>query len=189
MLRHKFIYYIKLRYVLFVYRTLVLKLSLRDRISLKGFFYGIEKDVCITSEDNGLIELGRGVYISKRTDIKAVGGVVRIGSNVSFNKDCTLVSMYEITIGDNCKFGEMVSIYDHNHNLNKMNEPIALQGFNMEPIEIGNNVWIGGKVFVKSGIKIGNNVIVGANSTVTKNIPDNHMAYGNPIKIRPLISN
>lgn len=186
MLRHNLFYYIKFRYALFVIRTVILKLNLRGKIVLKGFFYGIEKDVCISSENDGLIEFGRGVYISKRSDINAVGGVIKIGSNVSFNKDCTLVSMAAITIGDNCKFGEMVSIYDHNHNLLKMNEPIALQGFNMHPIVIGNNVWIGGKVFVKSGVKIGNNVIVGANSTVTKDVPDNHLAYGNPIKIKPL---
>ena len=187
MFSHKLSYYIRPRYALFIIRTILFKIILRNRLRLSGVFYGIEKDVEISSQNGGLIELGKGVYISKRSDINAVGGVVKIGSNVSFNKDCTIVAMSKITIGDNCKFGEMVSIYDHNHNLLRLNEPIALQGFNMQPIVIGNNVWIGGKAFIGSGIKIGDNVIIGANSTVTIDVPNNHVAYGNPLKIRPLI--
>ena len=80
----------------------------------------------------------------------------------------------------------MVSIYDHNHNFRDFNKPISKQGFSTKPILIGNNVWVGGKVFIKSGITIGDNVIIGANSVVTKDVPSGMIAYGNPAKYRPI---
>ena len=50
-------------------------------------------------------------------------------------------------------------------------------------IEIGDNVWIGGGVTVLPGVTIGNNVVIGAGSIVTKDIPDNSLAYGNPCRV------
>ncbi|HBO38687.1 MAG TPA: hypothetical protein DD638_08465, partial [Pasteurellaceae bacterium] len=51
------------------------------------------------------------------------------------------------------------------------------------PVEIGNNVWIGGNVVILGGVTIGDNVVVGAGSVVTKNIPANSLAVGNPCKV------
>jgi maltose O-acetyltransferase len=51
------------------------------------------------------------------------------------------------------------------------------------PITIGDNVWIGGNVVINPGVTIGNNVVIGAGSIVTKNIPDNVIAVGNPCKV------
>ena len=51
-----------------------------------------------------------------------------------------------------------------------------------KPIEVGNNVWIGGNVVVLPGVKIGDNVVIGAGSIVTKDIPSNVVAYGNPCR-------
>ena len=50
-------------------------------------------------------------------------------------------------------------------------------------ITIGDNVWIGGNVIVCPGVKIGNNVVIGGGSVVTKDIPDNMLAYGNPCRV------
>ena len=52
-----------------------------------------------------------------------------------------------------------------------------------DPIKVGNNVWIGGNVVVLPGVTIGNNVVIGAGSVVTKNIPDNVVAVGNPCRV------
>lgn len=51
------------------------------------------------------------------------------------------------------------------------------------PIKIGNDVWIGGNVVILAGVTIGNNVVIGAGSVVTKDIPDNVVAVGNPCRI------
>ncbi|MDY3920531.1 MAG: DapH/DapD/GlmU-related protein, partial [Hallerella porci] len=51
------------------------------------------------------------------------------------------------------------------------------------PVEIGNDVWVGGNSVILPGVKIGNNVVIGAGSVVTKNIPDNVIAAGNPCKV------
>lgn len=52
-----------------------------------------------------------------------------------------------------------------------------------KPIEVGNNVWIGGNVVVLPGVKIGDHCVIGAGSVVTKDIPDNSVAVGNPCKV------
>jgi acetyltransferase-like isoleucine patch superfamily enzyme len=52
-----------------------------------------------------------------------------------------------------------------------------------KPIKVGNNVWIGGNVVVLPGVTIGTNVTIGAGSVVTKDIPSNTIAYGNPCRV------
>jgi maltose O-acetyltransferase len=157
----------------------------RKRFITMGFWYAFEKDFHLAIEDHGIVQLGKKVYFSKRTDIVAVGGNIKIGNGVFFNKDCMIVSMNAITIGNYCQIGEMTAIYDHDHNLHDFNKPISKQGFSTKPVSIGNNVWVGGKVFIKAGVTIGDNVIIGANSVVTKDVPSGMIAYGNPAKYRP----
>lgn len=180
------LHFIKPRYLIFIIKLIYLKIRFYPRLTTSGFRYGFEKDVTVRLESGGILELGRTVYFSKRTDILALGGRIRIGGNVFINKDCTIVSRKSITIGNNCCLGEAVSIYDHDHAFTDKNQPIASQGFTSRPVVIGNNVWVGGKVFIKSGVTIGSNVIIGANSAVTRDIPDGMIAYGNPARSKPL---
>ena len=56
-----------------------------------------------------------------------------------------------------------------------------------KPISIGNDVWIGGHVCIMGGVTIGSHVVIGAGSVVTKSIPDNVLAYGNPCKVMKII--
>lgn len=179
------IQYFKPRYAFFILKFIFYKIRFYRGFITNGFWYGFEKDVYVRIASGGVLELGRTVYFSKRTDVIAIGGTIIIGSNVFINKDCTIVSRESITIGSNCCLGEGVSIYDHDHNFSDFNYPIASQGFRCRPVSIGNNVWVGGKVFIKSGVTIGSNVIIGANSVVTKDIPDGMIAYGNPAHYRP----
>jgi len=178
--------YLKPRYFLFLLKFILYKLRFNRRFRTNGFWYGFEKDVTIRLDSAGVLELGRMVYLSKRTDLISLGGTIKIGDNVFINKDCTIVARASITIGSDCCLGEGVSIYDHDHTFADSNAPIASQGFTCRPVSLGNNVWVGGKVFIKSGVAIGNNVIIGANSAVTKDIPDGMIAYGNPARYRPL---
>ena len=182
-----YIKYFKFKYLIFLVKLFCYKIRYPKKFITRGFWYGFEKDVRLNIEKKGTVQIGKTVYFSRRTDISAINGNIKIGNNVSFNKDCTVVSRKSIIIGNFCQFGEMVSIYDHDHNLKTIDKPIFKQGFSSKSIKIGNNVWVGGKVFIKSGVNIGNNVIVGANSVVTKDIPDKMIAYGNPAKYRPIL--
>lgn len=177
--------YLHPRYGLFLLRLFYLKARHGSRLLTSGAWYGIEGGARLRIEAGGRIELGRKVFLSRRTDLEAIGGRLRIGSNVFINKDCTLVARQEIRIGDHCQLGEMVSIYDHDHCLVEPNKPFSEQGFATAPVRVGNNVWIGGKAFIKSGVTIGDNVIVGANAVVTKDVPANSLALGNPAQVRP----
>lgn len=81
-------------------------------------------------------------------------------------------------MGDNVRIGPNVGLISANHCPDDFDKWIKTK-----PIVIGNNVWIGMNSTVLAGIKIGSNVIIGANSIVTKDIPDNSIAAGNPCKI------
>lgn len=89
-----------------------------------------------------------------------------------------------VKIGNDVMMGPECWIYTQNHATQDPNIPMCLQGFSpIYPVEIGNDVWIGGRVTILPGVKIGNGVIIGAGAVVTKNIPDFVVVAGNPAKI------
>lgn len=83
-----------------------------------------------------------------------------------------------IIFGSNIELAPGVSIVSSNHKSNNLREHVA-----GKPIVIGNHVWIGSNATILPEVTIGNNVIIGANSVVTKDIPDNSVAVGNPCKV------
>lgn len=116
------------------------------------------------------------------------GENITIGSHTFINANCFFLDNNLISIGKNCLLGPYVQIYTAKHPL-KASERIV-QGANgpsyltsTSAVSIGDNVWIGGNTVIMPGITIGNNVTIGAGSVVTKNIPDDVLAFGNPCKI------
>ena len=106
---------------------------------------------------------------------------ISVGDNFFANFDCIFLDVNEIIIGNNVLLGPRVSIYTAAHPI----EPeIRKSGLEYgKKIVIGNNVWIGGNSVINPGVTIGDNVVIGSNSTVTKDIPANVIACGNPCKI------
>lgn len=100
-------------------------------------------------------------------------GKIVIGNNCFVNRNCSFTALEEIKIGDECIFGESVKIYDHNHNTNRQGVSFRKQGYTLNKVEIGNNVWVGSSTIILPGVKIGNNVVIAAGSIVTKSIEDN----------------
>ncbi|WP_353939028.1 DapH/DapD/GlmU-related protein [uncultured Vagococcus sp.] len=105
--------------------------------------------------------------------------------------NCTFLDDNKITIGDNALIAPNVQIYTafHPTNANERFGEISIEG-NFEfcktqtaPVNIGDNVWIGGGAIIMPGVTIGNNVVIGAGSIVTRDIPSNKIAFGNPCKI------
>lgn len=104
-----------------------------------------------------------------------------LGEGIGINVNCILIGWGGIEIGNNTLFGPNVQIYTITHDYTKTNNEFR-KGITKKVI-IGSNCWIGGGTLIMPGIKIGNDSVIGAGSIVTKDIPDNVIAYGNPCKI------
>ena len=128
------------------------------------------------------ISFGRGVTISE--DFTAcVTGELRIGRNVFINRGCYIDAFESVVIGDDCLFGEWVSIHDMNHGIASSDVPFWQQPLATALVVIGNNVWAGAKVTILPGVTIGDNVIIGANAVVSRDIPANSLAVGVPARV------
>lgn len=114
------------------------------------------------------------------------GKHTHVGNNVYANFNLTLVDDAEIYIGNNVMFAPNVVLATAGHPIEPERRRKQAQ-FNI-PIKIGDNVWIGAGVVVLPGISIGENSVIGAGSVVTKDIPANVVAVGNPCKILREIS-
>ena len=115
------------------------------------------------------------------------GENISIGKNTFVNTNCIFLDDNEIIIGKNCLIAPYVQIYTATHPI-KASERIVREGLktryltSSKAVHIGDNVWIGGSVVILPGVSIGDNVTIGAGSVVTKDIPSNTLALGNPCK-------
>lgn len=108
-----------------------------------------------------------------------------IGEKVFFNFNCVVLDVAQVTIGNRTLFGPNVQIYTATHPMNYKERASGLES--AKPITIGEDVWIGGSAVICPGVTIGDRSVIGAGSVVTKNIPADVFAAGNPCKvIRPL---
>lgn len=119
------------------------------------------------------------------------GNNIYFGNNCEVNMNCTFLDDNKIIIGDNVLIAPNVQIYTAFHPLNAIDRfgEIKEDGTfefcktQTAPVTIGDNVWIGGGVIILPGVTIGNNVVIGAGSVVTKDIPSNFLAFGNPCTV------
>ena len=116
------------------------------------------------------------------------GSNIKIGERVFFNFDCVVLDVAQVTIGSRTLFGPNVQIYTATHPINPMERASGLEY--AKPISIGEDVWIGGSAVICPGVNIGARSVIGAGSVVTKDIPADVFAAGNPCKvIRSLTEN
>jgi acetyltransferase-like isoleucine patch superfamily enzyme len=109
------------------------------------------------------------------------GKNIEIGNNFFANYNCTILDVGKVIIGENVQFAPNVSLYTAGHPIHPDSRNSGYEyGIG---ITIGDNVWLGGNVVVNPGVHIGNNVVIGSGSVVTKDIPDNVIALGNPCKV------
>ncbi len=144
--------------------------------------YEIDHTMPMTEEYCGLIKelfddnIGEGSSVNPSLYIHSAKDI-RIGKNVVIMNGFRCMSMGGVTIGDNVNISFGCTIVTNDHDLREKNILLC------RPVTIKNNVWIGANVTILPGVTIGENSVVGAGAIVTKDVPDNSVAVGNPAKV------
>lgn len=131
-------------------------------------------------------EIGEGCYIEPPLHSNFGGGHIHFGHHIYANFNLTVVDDTHVYVGDHTMIGPNVTIATAGHPiLPKLRE--KEYQYNM-PVHIGRNCWLGAGVIVMPGVTIGDNTVVGAGSIVTKDLPANVVAVGNPCRVMREIS-
>lgn len=109
------------------------------------------------------------------------GTNIKVGDQVFFNFNCVVLDVAPVTIGHRTLFGPNVQIYTATHPLNYKERAAGLEYG--KPIVIGDDVWIGGSVIICPGVNIGDRSVVGAGSVITRDVPPDVFAAGNPCRV------
>lgn len=116
-----------------------------------------------------------------------MGVNLHVGDDFLTNYNVTILDMAPVTIGNNVWLGPGVGIFAVAHPMEAKGREDRL-GI-AKPVTLGDNVWVGGNASILMGVTIGNNAIIGAGSVVTRDIPDNAVAVGNPARVIRCIDN
>ncbi len=106
---------------------------------------------------------------------------IELGDKMFFNFNCTVLDIAKVKIGNRVLIGPNTQIYTVMHPINHIERSSGLECG--KPIFIGDDVWIGGGVIICPGVKIGDRTVIGAGSVVTKEMPSDVVAAGNPCRI------
>lgn len=126
-------------------------------------------------------ECGENCYVELPFRANWGGHHVHFGNGVYANYNLTLVDDGHIYVGDQVMFGPNVTVATANHPIDPSLRERGLQ-YNKD-VHIGDNVWIGAGVVIVPGVRIGKNSVIGGGSVVTKDIPENVVAVGNPCRV------
>lgn len=133
-------------------------------------------------KNDGKISIGNNFRLNssqiKTILLSANGGELIIGDSVFINRGAAISAIKKIILGNDCLIGDSVSISDSNWHEIEQNS-----GVKVEPIAIGNNVWIGTGAIILPGVSIGDHSIVAAGSVVTKSVPAKKLVGGNPAQM------
>lgn len=156
-----------------------------------GVFFGDDMDI----RGEECISIGAGTHFGKHCILsawtKTCGGTytpeIFIGENCDFGMYNHITSTNKIVIGNYLLTGKWVTISDNNHGSTDWDtlhrHPILRPIVSKGPVTIGDNVWIGEKSTILSGVTIGDGAVIGANSVVTKDVPAYCVVGGNPARI------
>jgi maltose O-acetyltransferase len=108
------------------------------------------------------------------------GSNIELGERVFFNFNCVVLDVCPVRIGEYSLFGPNVQIYTPMHPFNAAQRRMQEYG---KPVTIGSDVWVGGGAIILPGVRIGSRTVIGAGSVVTRDIPDDVFAAGNPCRV------
>jgi maltose O-acetyltransferase len=124
--------------------------------------------------------LGEGAFLKPPLFVD-YGENIHVGARTFANYNLVALDVAPITIGEDCQIGPNVQLLTPTHPLEPGPRRDKLEA--AEPITIGDNVWLGGGVIVCPGVTIGENSVIGAGAVVTRDIPANVVAVGNPARV------
>ncbi|MFD4762123.1 sugar O-acetyltransferase [Streptomyces sp. NPDC058439] len=124
--------------------------------------------------------LGAGVCVRPPLFVD-YGSHISVGEGTFINYHLTALDVAPIRIGKDCQIGPNVQLLTPTHPVEPQPRRDKLEA--AQPITIGDNVWLGGGVIVLPGVTIGDNSVIGAGAVVTKDIPPNVVAVGNPARV------
>ena len=106
---------------------------------------------------------------------------IQLGDNVYANYHLTILDSAPVEIGDDVLIGPHVSIFTAGHPIDPQ---LRVEGWEFAlPVRIGDRAWIGGHTVINPGVSIGQNTVIGSGAVVTRDIPDNVVAAGNPCRV------
>ncbi|MCI5129977.1 MAG: hypothetical protein D3904_00255 [Candidatus Electrothrix sp. EH2] len=144
----------------------------------------VERDVLL----KGNIVIGDEVVIGRYSQIKTMStGRVDIGDNVLINIFSSIGAAGQVSIRDHCIFAAFLQITDASHRFDRKNVLIKDSPWEIDPVIIEPNVWLGSNVTVLKGVSIGSGAVIGAKSLVNKDIPSDVIAFGIPARVRKKI--
>ena len=123
----------------------------------------------------------KGEFLIEQPFMCDYGYNIEIGENFYANHNLIILDANKVKFGDNVFIAPNCGFYTAGHPLDAKTRNQGLEY--AKTIEVGSNVWIGGNVVVLPGVKIGDNAVIGAGSVITKDIPSNVVAVGNPCKV------
>lgn len=115
-----------------------------------------------------------------------LGYNIEVGENFYANHGLTILDTGSVRFGDNIYIGPYCGFHTAGHPIDTARRNLDLEY--AHPIVVGDNVWFGANVQVLPGVTIGSNVVIGAGSVVTRDVPDNVVAAGNPCKVKRTIT-
>lgn len=169
---------------------------MNEAISVKNLYEDLRKckDLCyqynnlLPSDDVSKNILLKNLFRKSGKDLLItqpfhcdLGWNIEIGDNFYANHNLIILDGAKVSIGNNVFIGPNCCISTASHPLDAEQRNKGIEY--AEPITIGNSVWLGAGVTIVSGVKIGENTVIGAGSIVTKDIPSNVIAFGNPCRV------
>ena len=155
-----------IRKIAFYMETAYSKMRWKN-LSVDGIFRR-RVDTQIIISENGKIKIGKDAAFQKNVSITSIGGVLSIGDNVSFNRNCIVICRDGITIRDNVVFGPGVTIYDHDHIFT--DEGIQ-PGYKHGAVVIERGCWVAANVTILRNTHIGEGCVIGAGAVIKGEIP------------------
>lgn len=125
-------------------------------------------------------KFGKGCYITPSLFCD-YGCNLELEDNVYFNANCVVLDCAKVSIGANTFVGPNCQFYTPIHPIDYKSRNAGIEA--AKPIRVGKNCWLGGSVVVLPGVTIGDGCVIGAGAVVTKDIPANSLAVGNPAKV------
>jgi galactoside O-acetyltransferase len=172
-----------------------------SRARLAALIYGCRLTLPVSAiaavsfrcEGNGEVLVGERVRLGYRRSLRLGSGeilfstrcknaIISVGDGAWINNNCSIIARSEVRIGPRCLFGFNVMLADHEAHAfspEKRHDQIG----DVQPIVIGENVWLGDRVTVLKGVTIGENSVIGAGAVVSKSLPSNVIAAGVPARV------